>query len=115
MLLPEPPAAIHWACSSCADDGLISNWSDSPYDLRRRALAVAGPVNQIATTDEVASALRNLPFMDIDYAQNRHSRGVVGKDILAHRITFTPDAVYPASDGMPCGPIGLINCDPLAS
>jgi len=66
VLLPEPPAAIHWACSSCADDGLISNWSDSPYDLRRRALAVAGPVHQIATTDEVASALRNLPFMDID-------------------------------------------------
>jgi hypothetical protein len=35
LLRPEPPAPIHWKCSSCDDEGVISNWSDSPYDLRR--------------------------------------------------------------------------------
>src|SRR5215203_6143839 len=49
-LLPEPPALIHWKCSTCVDEGLISNWVDSPYDLRRRTLILAGPLNQIVIT-----------------------------------------------------------------
>jgi hypothetical protein len=66
LLRPEPPAPIHWKCSSCDDEGVISNWSDSPYDLRRRTLTLAGPLNQIVITDEVASALRDLRLLDAD-------------------------------------------------
>jgi hypothetical protein len=36
----QPPAPIQWRCSVCADEGVISNWEDSPYDLRRRRLTV---------------------------------------------------------------------------
>jgi hypothetical protein len=66
VLRPEPPAPIQWKCSSCDDEGVISNWSDSPYDLRRRTLTLAGPLNQIVITDEVASALRDLRLLDAD-------------------------------------------------
>lgn len=60
----ESPAAIRWRCSICADEGLISCWEDSPYDLRRRRLAVVCPVDEITITDEVAQALRELRELD---------------------------------------------------
>ena len=66
MLRPEPPAPIHWTCSSCDDEGVISNWGDSPYDLRRRTLTLASPLKQIVITDEGASALRDLRLLDAD-------------------------------------------------
>ncbi len=66
VLRPEPPAAIHWTCSTCDDDGVISNWVGSPHDLRRRRLTLAGRRNAIAITDEVASALRDLRLPDAD-------------------------------------------------
>jgi hypothetical protein len=66
VLRPEPPAAIHFRCSTCADEGVISSWVDSPHDLRRRGLALAGQRTEIAVTDEVASVLRDLRFLDTD-------------------------------------------------
>jgi hypothetical protein len=66
LLWPQPAAPIHWKCSTCDDEGLISNWGDSPYDLGRRTLTLAGPLNQIIITDEVASALRELRLLDAD-------------------------------------------------
>lgn len=66
---PQPPAAIHWKCSSCDDEGVISCWADSPYDLRRRTLTVAGPVDGFTITDEVASALRDLRLLDTESAR----------------------------------------------
>ena len=32
---PEAPAPIQWGCPACGDEGTISGWQDSPYDLRR--------------------------------------------------------------------------------
>ncbi len=66
VLRPEPPAAIHFRCSTCDDEGVISSWVDSPHDLRRRGLALAGQRTEIAVTDEVASVLRDLRFLDAD-------------------------------------------------
>jgi len=66
VLRPEPLAAIHWQCSICDDKGVISNWVGSTHDLRRRRLTLAGPLNEIAITDEVASALRGLRLLDTD-------------------------------------------------
>ena len=66
VLRPEPASAIHWECSTCHDEGVISDWADSPCDLRRRKLTVAGALNVIAITDAVASALRDLRFLDTD-------------------------------------------------
>jgi len=66
VLRPERPAPIQWRCSVCDDEGVISNWEDSPYDLRRRRLTLAGAVNEIVISDEVAAALRELRLLDTD-------------------------------------------------
>lgn len=47
-------------------EGVISNWADSPFDLRHRRLTLAGAVNEIVIPDEVAAALRDLRLPDTD-------------------------------------------------
>jgi hypothetical protein len=66
VLRTEPEAPIRWQCSVCDDQGVISNWADSPFDLRRRRLTLADPVNEIAISDAVAAALRELRLLDAD-------------------------------------------------
>ena len=29
------PSTIEWQCAECGDDGVISNWEHTPFDLRR--------------------------------------------------------------------------------
>ena len=60
----EPGAPIRWQCSVCDDTGVISNWADSPFDLRRRGLTVAEPANDIVIATENAAALRDLHLLD---------------------------------------------------
>ena len=62
----EFPAPIHWQCSVCHDEGVISNWQDSPYDLRCRDLALARPIKEVVISEKVAAALRDLPLLDLD-------------------------------------------------
>jgi hypothetical protein len=66
VLRTEPAAPIRWQCSVCGDEGIISNWADSPFDLRRRRLTLAGPVNEIVISEEAAAALRELRLPDAD-------------------------------------------------
>jgi hypothetical protein len=61
-----PTAPIRWICSACGDEGAISNWADSPYDLRRRRLSIVGDVNMIVFGDETAATLRELELLDPD-------------------------------------------------
>jgi hypothetical protein len=66
VVRPEPAAPIQWRCGVCDDEGVISNWEDSPYDLRRRQLSLAGAVTEIVIADELAATLRELRLLDID-------------------------------------------------
>ena len=66
VLRTDAPAPIRWQCSVCDDEGVISNWEDSPFDLRRRQLTLAEPVSDIAIPDEVAAALREMQLLDTD-------------------------------------------------
>lgn len=66
VLRTDPGAPIQWQCSVCGDQGVISNWADSPFDLRRRRLALADPVHDIVIPNEVAAALRELRLLDTD-------------------------------------------------
>ena len=63
---PEPPAEIRWECGVCGDQGVISGWEDSPYDLRRRGLSLAGPLCDVVLSHDVAAALRGLRLLDAD-------------------------------------------------
>ena len=82
VLRTEPGAPIRWQCSVCDDEGIISNWEDSPFDLRRRRLALAGSVHEIAISAEVAAALRELRLLDPDcqrlvFAIRAHNDGAI--------------------------------------
>jgi hypothetical protein len=66
LLRTEPGAPIRWQCSVCDDAGVISNWEDSAFDLRRRQLTVAEAANEIVIPDEVAATLRDLQLLDPD-------------------------------------------------
>jgi hypothetical protein len=66
VLRTEPGAPIRWQCSVCNDQGMVSNWEDSPFDLRRRGLSLTGIVHEIVIPDEVAATLRELRLLDID-------------------------------------------------
>jgi hypothetical protein len=66
VLRTVPGEPIRWQCSVCDDEGLVSNWEDSPFDLRRRRPVLVGAVSQIVITDEVAAAMRELRLLDTD-------------------------------------------------
>lgn len=57
---------IQWRCSVCDDNGTITNWEGSPFDLRRRRLALAEPATDIVIADEIAATLRDLQLLDPD-------------------------------------------------
>jgi hypothetical protein len=61
------PATIDWKCSACGDDGIISGWEDSYFDLRRpRFRRPDSSVRAVPVTDEVCAALRDLRLLDTD-------------------------------------------------
>ncbi|MFY2860318.1 hypothetical protein ACOJVU_11130 [Mycobacterium sp. THU-M104] len=62
----EPGLPIAWRCGTCGDDGVISNWEESPFDLRRRRPTLVGAVHQIVVSHEVAAALRELAFLEAE-------------------------------------------------
>ena len=64
LLRAEAAAPIRWQCSVCDDTGVISNWEDSLFDLRRRRLVVAEPSKYIVVAHEVEAALRDLRLLD---------------------------------------------------
>lgn len=66
VLRSEPQDAIRWQCSACGEDGVISNWADSSFDLRRRRPTLAGPVHEIVISADVAAASRDLRLLDPD-------------------------------------------------
>ena len=78
----EASAPIRWWCTVCDDEGVISNWADSPHDLRRRRLSVAGNVEEVIVSDETAAALRELVLLDPDcerlvFGMRAHPDGAV--------------------------------------
>jgi hypothetical protein len=66
VLRTEPGTPIRWQCGVCADEGVISNWEDSPFDLRRRQPTLVGPLNEVVIPDQVAAVLRDMRGLDID-------------------------------------------------
>ena len=66
VLVTEPAAPIRWRCNVCDDQGLIGNWENSPFDLRRRRLTVAGAAHEVVISGQVAAALRELRLLDPD-------------------------------------------------
>jgi hypothetical protein len=66
VLRTQAGAPIRWQCSVCDDEGVISNWEDSAFDLRRRQLTLAEAASEIVIPDQIAAALRGLQLLDTD-------------------------------------------------
>jgi hypothetical protein len=78
----DEPASIAWRCDACGDQGVISGWEGSPYDLRRRRPQALGTVRDVAVTDEVAAALRELSLLDADSERLVYSIRASGNNLL---------------------------------
>jgi hypothetical protein len=64
---PDLPAIIDWRCSACGDEGVISGWEGSYFDLRRpRSQGTDSSVSEVPVTDEVCATLRDLRLLDSD-------------------------------------------------
>lgn len=61
----DVPPSIEWQCTSCGDEGVISGWEHSPFDLRPHT-AEPGPSDDVAVLIDaaVAATLRSLMLID---------------------------------------------------
>jgi hypothetical protein len=90
----DATAPIRWWCTVCDDEGVISNWADTPSDLPRRRLSAVGDVDEVIVTDETAAALRELLLLDpycerLVFGMRAHPDGAVllaGADDLEELI-----------------------------
>ena len=61
----DVPPSIEWRCTGCGDEGVISGWERSPFDLRlRRPTPVPTPTVHAIVPPEVAATLRALLLLD---------------------------------------------------
>ncbi|MGQ0826704.1 MAG: hypothetical protein ACT4OX_17045 [Actinomycetota bacterium] len=67
VLRTDVPASIAWRCTSCGDEGVISGWEQSPYDLRSRApRAMSADTRPVSIPAGTAATLRDLQLLDSD-------------------------------------------------
>ncbi len=67
VLRTDVPPSIAWGCTSCGDEGVISGWEGSPYDLRsRRQHPSSADVRRVVIPAATAAALRELQLLDSD-------------------------------------------------
>ncbi|MFC9839314.1 DUF3024 domain-containing protein [Rhodococcus sp. NPDC127530] len=82
ILRAETEGPIAWECSSCGEEGLISDWEDSPFDLRRRRPTETAPVHHLRLPDEVAATLRSIMVLDTDCERVVFAAYADGDDII---------------------------------
>ncbi|MGH3473161.1 MAG: hypothetical protein ACRDPG_14085 [Nocardioidaceae bacterium] len=85
---PDLPARIEWHCNSCGNEGVISGWEGSYFDLRApRPRRPHGAVADIVVPNEVATALRDLRLLNAECER------------LVYRARATDDGVVLSADG----------------
>jgi hypothetical protein len=77
----EAPAQIEWACPACSEEGVISGWEGSPWDLSP-ALATDGDERAALLSIDQYRRLLGLRLLDTDslrvvYAARRTGAGVI--------------------------------------
>jgi len=61
----ELPSSIEWRCDSCGDDGTISSWEGSSFDLRTLDAQAAAPRRTVRVSTDVAEALRTVMLLEV--------------------------------------------------
>jgi hypothetical protein len=88
----EAPAQIRWACPVCDDNGVITSWQGTPWDLTRSTLPThstlqppGSPDPLAATGPRVAERVRSLELPDDQYDV---LRTVPLPDVAAARVVL---------------------------
>jgi hypothetical protein len=67
VLRTDVPPSIAWHCISCSDEGVISGWERSPYDLRpRHPRPSSADARRVVIPADTAAALRDLQLLSGD-------------------------------------------------
>ena len=67
VLRTDVPPSIAWHCTSCSDEGVISGWERSPYDLRpRKPGSRSADTRRVVIPADTADTLRDLQLLDSD-------------------------------------------------
>ena len=65
VLRSDVPPSIEWRCTSCGDEGVISGWEHSPFDLRTRTTDVRPSDDvQVVIEPDVAATLQSSMLID---------------------------------------------------
>jgi hypothetical protein len=83
VLRTDIPASIHWRCVSCGDEGVISGWEGSPFDLRTNSVDDGlGETIRAVISSEVAATLRSLVLVDSTGERLIFTARVVDGDVV---------------------------------
>ena len=101
----EAPARIEWACPACGEEGVISGWEGSPWDLSP-ALTTDGDERVALLSSDQYRRLLGLRLLDTDslrvvYAARRTGAGVLvsaGEDDLENLIGDVADEANHETD-----------------
>ncbi len=67
VLRTDVPPSIAWRCTSCGDEGVISGWERSPYDLRSpNPRPNSADKRMVVIPAGTAATLRDLQLLDSD-------------------------------------------------
>ena len=85
VLRTDIPASIHWQCVSCGDEGVISGWEGSPFDLRTSGIdGRPGEAIRAVVSSEVAATLRSLVLVDSAGERMIFTARVVDGSVVLH-------------------------------
>jgi len=81
ILRSDPPDSIYWRCAECGDEGIVSGWEGSPFDLRASVEARPSELSLIVPAD-VAVTLRTVMLLDVECERLVFGSRIVDGSIL---------------------------------
>lgn len=82
VLRTEVPPSIRWHCNVCGDEGVISGWERSDFDLRARRREPGSNPLRVVIAAEVAVTLRSLVLVDSDGERLIFRAGVAEEGVV---------------------------------
>lgn len=78
----DATAPIRWSCPDCGDEGTISGWEDSPFDLRRVRPVLASVTHAVVVSEDTVTALQGLMLTDPDCERQIFQTRCAGTDLV---------------------------------
>ncbi len=83
VIRTDIPASISWRCTTCGDEGVISGWERTPYDLRSGGpSAGSAATRRLTIPSTTAAVLRELRLIDLDLERTIFRAGSVTDGVI---------------------------------